>query len=57
MPLKLAYSGYLTCPLCEAEVPLDGDEKVGDQVCCPYCESPLKLKKTRAEEAFLVEDF
>ncbi|MFQ5464457.1 MAG: hypothetical protein ACE5EI_00875 [Thermodesulfobacteriota bacterium] len=57
MPLKLAYSGYLTCPLCDAEVPLDGDEKSGDQVCCPYCESPLKLKRTRADEAFLVEDF
>jgi len=47
----------LNCPLCDCEVALAGDEKVGEQVFCLYCESPLKLKKTKEDELYLVEDF
>ncbi|MBI5344470.1 MAG: lysine biosynthesis protein LysW [Deltaproteobacteria bacterium] len=57
MPRKDSYAGYLTCPMCDAEVPLGGDEKVGEQVFCPYCNTPLALRKTKTEELFLEEDF
>ncbi len=49
-------SGYLTCPMCDAEVPVDGDEKPGDEVFCPYCETPLSLKIVSDEEAYFEED-
>jgi len=26
----------LTCPICDADIPLDGDEKSGDLVLCSY---------------------
>ncbi len=48
---------YLSCPLCDVDVPLSGDEKIGDQIVCVYCESPLKLKKTKEDELYLQEDF
>jgi DNA-directed RNA polymerase subunit RPC12/RpoP len=49
---------YLSCPMCDAEVPLDGDETVGEQVYCPYCQAPLALKKKKGEdETYLEEDF
>ena len=37
----------LTCPICEADIPLDGDEKSGDLVLCSYCKSTLKMIKTQ----------
>jgi len=57
MTSKSSLAGYLTCPLCDAEVPLSGDEKIGDQVFCTYCQCPLAMKKTKAEEVYLEEDF
>ncbi len=49
---------YLNCPMCDAEVPLDGDEKVGEQVYCPYCQAPLAYrKKKKSEDVYLEEDF
>lgn len=33
------------CPYCEAEIPLEGDEKRGDEVYCSYCEMKLKLER------------
>lgn len=33
------------CPYCEAEIPLDGDEKRGDEIFCSYCEMRLKLER------------
>ena len=33
----------LTCPICQADVPLSGDEKPGDEVYCTYCGAPCKL--------------
>ncbi len=49
-------SGYLQCPLCDAEVPLSEDDKTGDQVFCTYCQCPLRVRK-KAEKVYLVEDF
>ncbi len=57
MPIKGSYSSYLTCPLCDCEIPLSGDERIGEEIYCPYCECPLKLKKNRDDELYLQEDF
>jgi len=49
---------YMTCPMCEAEIPLSGDEKIGEQIFCVYCQMPLKLKKNKeTDEPYLEEDF
>lgn len=57
MPLK-GVSTYLSCPVCDADVPISEDEKVGDEVYCPYCQVPLKLRKTKdKEEIYLEENF
>ncbi len=34
-----------TCPICQAEVPLSGEEESGDEVFCTYCEMELRLKR------------
>jgi len=57
MPLRGSYAGYLTCPMCEVEIPLGGDEEIGDEYYCPYCKSPLKLRKTKEDELYFEEDF
>ncbi len=44
------------CPLCEADIPLDGDEKTGDLVLCSYCKCTFKMIKTKDKWA-LSEDF
>ncbi|MBI5599375.1 MAG: sulfonate ABC transporter [Deltaproteobacteria bacterium] len=52
-----AGAATLECPLCDCEVPINGDEKPGEQVFCPYCEAPLKIKKDKADKFYLQEDF
>ena len=50
----------LCCPICQADVPLNGDEKVGDEVFCTYCGAPsvIVTKKTMDDEEWdLEEDF
>jgi hypothetical protein len=37
------------CPICQAEVPLSGEERPGDAVYCSYCEIELRLKRTGKE--------
>lgn len=46
----------LTCPICEADIPLDGDEKSGDLVLCSYCTMTFKMLKKK-EDWILEEDF
>ncbi len=46
----------LTCPICDADIPLDGDEKSGDLVLCSYCKMTFKMLK-RKNDWTLVEDF
>jgi hypothetical protein len=43
--------------MCDTEIPMSGDERVGEEVYCPYCQCPLKLKKTKKDELYLQEDF
>ncbi len=33
----------LSCPICNADVPLAGDEKSGEEVFCTYCGAPFRL--------------
>jgi hypothetical protein len=48
----------LSCPICNADVPMAGDEKPGDEAFCTYCGAPLTLKGSREdpEELELEED-
>ena len=34
----------LSCPVCNADLPLAGDERAGDDVYCSYCGAPLVLR-------------
>lgn len=45
----------LACPICDAEVPLTGDERHGDELSCGYCRAPLKVCGDD-EERELVDD-
>jgi hypothetical protein len=48
----------LCCPICNADVPLAGDESLGDEVFCTYCGAPCKVVGGDAPETFdLEEDF
>jgi hypothetical protein len=46
----------LQCPICEADIPLDGDEKTGDLVLCSYCKCTFKIVKAK-DKWLLDEDF
>jgi uncharacterized Zn-finger protein len=47
-----------SCPLCDAELVLSGDEEPGDEVFCPYCGAPVRLPRhPDREEATLDEEF
>ena len=58
MPGKMSYSQYLECPLCSVEIPLSGDESVGEELSCPYCQSPLllRMKKENEKDILYLED-
>jgi len=49
----------LSCPICNADVPLSGDEKPGEEVYCTYCRAPLAVKSKGGDEDELVleDDF
>lgn len=49
----------LECPICNADVPLNGDERPGEEVFCTYCGCPLQLKGQGDDlaEMELEEDF
>jgi len=33
----------LCCPICSADLPLNGDERKGDEIFCTYCGAPCRL--------------
>ena len=48
----------LCCPICQADVPLAGDEKPGDEIACTYCGAPCRIVgKSDEDELELEEDF
>jgi DNA-directed RNA polymerase subunit RPC12/RpoP len=48
-----------SCPICGADLPLSGDEQIGDEVFCTYCGAPCILQKDAEDpdEFELEEDF
>ncbi len=46
----------MVCPICDADIPLDGDEKTGDLVLCSYCKVTFRLIRKK-DKWVLVEDF
>ena len=44
------------CPVCNADIPLSGDEKVGEEVFCAYCRAPLIVKQGKGDDELLLED-
>ncbi len=47
----------LSCPVCQADMPLSGDEKNGEEVFCAYCGAPCKVQRDGDDEIELEEDF
>jgi len=49
----------LTCPVCQADIPLGGDERPGDEIFCAYCSAPCRIAKSGDDESELEaeEDF
>ena len=37
------------CPYCDADIPLDGDEKAGELVVCSYCNMTVRLLKKKGD--------
>ena len=54
--------GYMSCPICDAEVAVSYDDHAGDELYCSFCQAMLKLKKRRKaasneDEYYFDEDF
>jgi predicted amidophosphoribosyltransferase len=48
----------LSCPVCQADLPLSGEERVGEDVYCPYCGAPCRIVAGDGEDELeLEEDF
>ena len=46
----------LSCPICNADFPLSGDEQAGEEVYCAYCSAPCKLTASASSEDCEVEE-
>jgi len=42
--------------MCNADVPLAGDERRGDEIFCSVCSAPLKLKGDYGDEDLEAEE-
>ena len=40
----------VTCPVCDANIPLEGKDRAGDFVYCSFCTAQLRLYKEFEEE-------
>jgi len=49
-------SKELECPICDADIPLEGEEKAGDIILCSYCKVTFKLLRGK-DKWILSEDF
>ena len=45
-----------SCPVCDADLILDGDEESGDSVYCSYCNSKIKLYIKKGSDEFTLSD-
>ncbi len=46
----------LSCPICNADFPLGGDEKKGEEVFCTYCGAPCRLTAGATDDDVDVEE-
>ena len=46
----------LECPICDADIPLEGDEKSGELIMCSYCNMTFKMLKKK-DKWILTEDY
>jgi hypothetical protein len=46
----------MECPICDADIPLDGDEDTGDLILCSFCKMTFKLVKKK-DKWILVEEY
>ena len=46
----------LSCPICQADLPLEGDEKPGDEVICSFCGAPSRIQGKRDSEEWEAEE-
>jgi hypothetical protein len=44
------------CPVCDADLQLNGDERPGEEITCGYCGSPCRLVKKAEDEVFSAEE-
>jgi DNA-directed RNA polymerase subunit RPC12/RpoP len=48
----------LSCPICDADLPLAGDERPGDELHCTVCGAPILIKgDPKSAECEVEEDF
>lgn len=45
-----------SCPICNADLPLHGDELKGEEVFCLYCGAPCRLTANADDAACEVEE-
>ena len=45
-----------SCPVCDADLPLRGDERAGEEVFCTYCDAPCRLTAAASDDACEVEE-
>jgi len=46
-----------SCPVCDADIQLDGDERPGDDLYCSYCNSSIKVKAVKGSDDYdLIDD-
>ncbi len=47
----------VTCPVCDADIPVAGDEKAGEEVFCAFCRAPLTVRLGQNDELELEDDY
>ena len=47
----------LVCPTCNADVPMAGDERSGDEVFCAVCSARCVFRDPDGGDSELVEDY
>jgi hypothetical protein len=53
----LPVASELQCPVCNADLPLSGDEQGGDEIYCTYCGAPCRMKQGSDGDLEAEQDF
>lgn len=46
----------LSCPVCNADLLLSGDEQPGEEIYCTYCGAPCRITQGASPESVDVEE-